>query len=125
MILYYTMKQLRLISFVFLLFYLGTLAHGYTCAEAISNNKLNSSEWTSCFEASDGNIIGYAVGSLSSGPWAGQSASWDKNYNSGISWIDNPINLRQYYDLTLYENCYYDYPFYNTCTYPCSDPYYC
>lgn len=84
------MKQRKHVSFaiyLFLLLQLATIAKAaFTCSDAINSNLLTSYSWTACYEASDTNIIGYAVGSLSSGTWVsgGVAANWDYNYNTQI-----------------------------------------
>ena len=94
----------------------------------MNSNWLKNPVWANCFEASDGNMIGYSDGSLYNGPWGSpnQYASWNIDYNNNIAWLDNPVSVRQYWDYTSnVQNCYYDHPHYQTCNYPCNYQFYC
>lgn len=62
----------------------------------MNNNLLNNKSWTGCYQASDTNIIGYAVGSLSSSSWVGGTpALWDYDYNLNIAFWNTGFTVKQ------------------------------
>jgi hypothetical protein len=117
------MNQLRLQNNCYkllLLIQLMILVNNYSCSYAQSQNWLTANAWAKCYQASDGNLIGYSQGSFFTS-WNGQTASWNYDYNNNIAFYQTTTSSTQRWGYRYHnsDTCY-DYGS-NGCCCGCGD----